>query len=207
MKRGQTIVGLDLETNGTDIATAAPIQIGIYLPNGATYETLIYWPITIDDWSEEAEKIHGLSQEDIRTSGRSREWATRNIQSFFESHDIHKPWPVGFNVGGFDMAILQHWMPELWLLFSRRTVDLNALCMYLGSIGLPRIESTNPWRWDTLKKRVKRLAKEKMDALGIEGQEHDALYDATLAYFAWEILQDMAEPWVGMVGQAKEGLI
>lgn len=212
MSKHPIVLGMDLETNGSTQPPAVPIQIGIFgiSPNGGTitYESMIYWPhLHTQHWSSEAEEIHGFSYNDMR-QGQPVSKVVADIRNLFAAQQVVKPWCTGFNVAGFDLATLGYWSGPLWNLFSHRSVDLNALCQYLGSIGLPRTDSPKPWNFQTLKKRVKRLAAAKLDADGWDRSNiHDAFYDAMLAYEVWNILQEIAEPWVGLVRQSKEGIV
>lgn len=70
--RGPTFVGLDLETNGTITWKAAPIQIGVYAPDADIFiNELIGWQGL--NWSEKAEAIHGISQDELAEFGKPPE--------------------------------------------------------------------------------------------------------------------------------------
>lgn len=190
------IVGMDLETNGADMATAVPIQIGVYDPNSTNfYDQLIYYYIQPKDWSEKAEGIHHIDHADILAYGETPEKVQETLTRWMNANELHKPWPIGWNVGGFDMAILQHHAPGIWDLFSHRTIDLNSLCKLVEMLQIPRADSPNPWKWDTLKKRVKRLAEYRASDDGWVCRPHDALYDAVTAWHSFEILIEMLKPY------------
>lgn len=60
---------IDIEASGLG-SHSYPIEVGIVLGNGATYESLITPPDNWQHWDDEAEQIHGISRETLRTQGR-----------------------------------------------------------------------------------------------------------------------------------------
>lgn len=61
---------LDFEASGLG-PRSYPIEIGIYGGPGVEYEALIKPGTTWDHWAEEAQNIHGILREDLKTNGIS----------------------------------------------------------------------------------------------------------------------------------------
>ena len=69
---------IDIEASGLG-AGSYPIEVGIVLANGFTYDSLIarhgFWT----HWDEEAERIHGITQEDLEERGRDIRTVCRDL--------------------------------------------------------------------------------------------------------------------------------
>lgn len=175
-----TYVGLDGEMSGTEIQDGARlIQIGLALENGANYNAFIN-PGELS-WSYEAEEVHGISQDRL-PSFANAEQVDANAYSFLISQGAVpnkriNTVPVGWNVGSFDMPFLKLTLPMTYSLFSRRTVDLNAICFALdGKQG----RTAKSW-----KDYSKIYATEK---IGYE-DAHDAGWDAKMSLYCFEFLR------------------
>lgn len=136
-------VGLDLETASLD---GPPIEIGLAVVRDGTIVTMsrhVPWSSAVIDkyWDEESAAIHGLSpfvaydwkaRQDAVVSDMKdwlRTWTNGQDREF---------WPVGKNVGAFDLRLLKQWMPDVAALFSHRHVELNsAMLVYAGMQGVP----------------------------------------------------------------------
>jgi len=64
------IATLDIEASGIH-AESYPIEIGISLPDGKTWCSLIKPAESWTFWSKEAEDIHGISYDELMTNGKS----------------------------------------------------------------------------------------------------------------------------------------
>lgn len=60
---------VDIEASGLG-SHSYPIEVGVVLGNGATYEALIKPPANWQHWDAEAEQIHGISLQTLRRKGR-----------------------------------------------------------------------------------------------------------------------------------------
>jgi hypothetical protein len=177
-------IGLDGEMSSSELAEGGKlIQIGISTAEG------INRSYTMNpgecQWSEEAEAVHGLTREELRFSLSPTE-IDEDLYGFLMSIGADpkrrsKTIPVGFNVGAFDMPFVKDSLPKSYSLFSRRTVDLNALCFALDY----KEENGMPVKAATWKKRAKAYAIEK---IGTENQ-HDAGWDAEMHYYCFEYLK------------------
>jgi hypothetical protein len=82
---------------------------------------------------------------------------------------------VGWNVCGFDLPYVRHYLPRLGSFISRRSVDLNAVCFtFAGGAG---------GRWKRLKRRSKRYAEERLGRA--------EWHDAAAALLAWEYFKNL----------------
>ena len=87
------------------------------------------------------------------------------------------------------MPFVQKLLPHTFSLFSRRTVDLNALCFALDG----KVDNGMPVKVDTWKKRAKLYAIEK---IGYENQ-HDAGWDAMMHLYSFEYLRNVMNGVIG----------
>ena len=177
-------VGLDGEMSGSEIDKgAALIQIGFALWNKENVE-MIHMNMNPGEmtWSEEAEKVHNIPISSVKKSSaveqvdkNAYEWLfKRGLRPEYRTTQI----AVGFNVGSFDMPFLRKYMPLTASLFSRRTVDLNALCFALdGKHGLNSLE---------YKKQAKSYAIKQIGPIGLA--EHNAGYDSLIHLYGYRYL-------------------
>lgn len=96
--------------------------------------------------------------------------------------------PVGYNISGFDMPFVNRELPQTASFFSRRTVDLNALCFALGASS--QFFDDAGMGWEGWKKRSKRYASQ---VLGTP-HWHDAGFDATAALLMFLYLHQEMRP-------------
>lgn len=61
---------IDVEASGLG-SHSYPIEVGLVLGNGTTYEALIKPPPDWQHWDKEAEDLHGISRDMLRRLGRS----------------------------------------------------------------------------------------------------------------------------------------
>lgn len=60
---------IDFEASSLDLIASYPIEVGICMPDGKLHSWLIQPHVLWLDWSESAEKIHGISRETLRQEG------------------------------------------------------------------------------------------------------------------------------------------
>lgn len=69
---------IDIEASGLG-ARSYPIEVGIVLANGLTYDSLIKPEKHWTHWDQEAESIHGISREDLFEFGRDIATVCRDL--------------------------------------------------------------------------------------------------------------------------------
>lgn len=177
-------IGLDGEMSSSELAEGGKlIQIGLFTQDG--YQLSMMINPGECQWSERAFEVHGITLESLQSAplpdevdSQVYDWL---IAVGVDTNSRGKTIPVGFNVGAFDMPFVKDSLPKSYSLFSRRTVDLNALCFALDY----KEENGMPVKAATWKKRAKAYAIEK---IGTENQ-HDAGWDAEMHYYCWEFLK------------------
>jgi len=177
-------LGLDGEMSSSELSEGGKlIQIGISTLDGNNRS------YTMNpgecQWSEQAEAVHGLSLESLQLF-RSPAEVDQDLYEFLitlgaDTKRRGKTIPVGFNVGAFDMPFVKDSLPKTYSLFSRRTVDLNAICFALDH----KEENGMPVKAETWKKKAKAYAIEK---IGMENQ-HDAGWDSLMHIYCFEFLR------------------
>jgi len=137
-------------------------------------------------WSEQAEAVHGLSLELLQAFASPPAQVDEELYEFLialgaDTKRRGKTIPVGFNVGSFDMPFVKDSLPKSFSLFSRRTVDLNAICFALDH----KEHNGMPVKAETWKKMAKAYAIQK---IGMENQ-HDAGWDSLMHIYCFEYLR------------------
>ena len=103
----EKIATLDIEAS--DIHPESyPIEIGILLPNGSSYCSLIKPPSEWLHWSVEAETVHGISREELFENGRPVDEVASVLNNFLKDKTIYSdcwvldhPWMIRlFQVAG-----------------------------------------------------------------------------------------------------------
>lgn len=175
--------GVDLETSGDSHEESVPIQIGIAIPNGESFGTLIggwNWTEPHSQWNEVAAGIHHITKEQLGEAPRSA------IADWKASEWLGKRQPdgqifcmVGWNVAGFDLPFIRHYLPDTAQHFTRRTADLNAICYAMSQ----------PFQasFDRIKRDSKSYAADQIDT---PPNWHDAEYDALASLHAFHYLQE-----------------
>jgi hypothetical protein len=193
--------GLDGEMSSADLdAGGRLIQLGVTAhqnidgtdARGDEAFSVIFNPGP-NDWALIAEGVHGFSQAEIAAAMPATE-ADDLLAAWLIEHGADpkrrgQSIPVGFNVGAFDMPHVAAVLPKTSALFSRRTVDLNALCFTLEGFAFDGEEQTMDW-WILLSKfyATRTIATLLADT---GTQAHDAGYDALLHLHAWRFLRSV----------------
>ena len=179
-------LGLDGEMSSSELSEGGKlIQIGVSTAEGRTRS----WTMNPGEcqWSEEAANVHKISREWLELCKTPAEVDSELYQFLIaigaDPKRRGKTIPVGFNVGAFDMPFLKDSLPKSFSLFSRRTVDLNALCFALDY----QEENGMPVKAETWKKRAKAYA---IEQIGAENQ-HDAGWDSLMHIYCFEYLRQI----------------
>lgn len=144
-------------------------------------------------WSEEAEAVHGYSEEEVLGFEPAAD-ADKKLVEWLKAHGVSerdKAVIIGFNIGSFDLPHIEVVLPESRKLLSHRTIDLNALCFTLEGIEY----NGNDTEWTGWKRFAKKYAERTIglshNSLNAE-QAHNALYDAYLHFYAWQFLKSVS---------------
>ena len=145
-------------------------------------------------WATRAEAVHGFTRKQIENAPLAEEvdialeeWLINNGASTTRRGETIV---TGFNVGSFDMPHLALVLPRSYAMFSRRSIDLNALCFTLD--GAKYLQDPNPLSWATWKSLAKTYSDRKIASLYQGKPEiaaHDAGYDALMHLYSWRFLQ------------------
>ena len=97
------ITTLDIEASGIH-PDSYPIEIGILLPNGESYCSLIKPTAEWSYWDEKAEAVHGLSRQMVCENGRSVNEVAKTLNQYLEGLTVYS-----------DCRVLDHpWMLRLF---------------------------------------------------------------------------------------------
>ena len=193
--------GLDGEMSGANIADGDRlIQIGVTAhlnPDGSIAPGKEVFSSLINPgemhWVARAEAVHGFTRKQIESAPPAsevdlalRQWL---IEHGADSTSRGGNFMTGFNVGTFDMPFLALTLPLSAAIFTRRTADLNAMC--LGLDGATYLNDPNPLDWSTWKSLAVTYAERTIATLfdGEELEAHDAGYDALLHLHVWRFLR------------------
>lgn len=182
------MIGFDIETTGLDPKKSGIISMGFYMPHVSLYLVNNPLPCYVD---KDALDVNGFTVEQIESFERLDDKAVAlNLASLV--HGIHfkdfkdipetNLLPVGLNVGAFDMVFLKQHFPLTASLFHYRCIDLTGIAHFVSEL------------FEVEKEEVKEASKKTISAwfsdpnmvqgnsTVIQMREHNAFYDAMLAY-------------------------
>lgn len=179
--------GLDIETTGSD-SKSEIIQIGLYTK---PYSTCRY----VSDvgqrgnfyYEPKAFEVNGFTFDRIINGKPAMEVDIELEEFFLELSKIcnvpvQNLIPVGFNVGSFDIGFVRRTFPKFSRLLNYRSIDLNAILA---------MRYKTKTEFDVAKTNAK--LKCMSEITSFDG-EHDALYDAELAYRVFWYLDEYICP-------------
>ncbi len=79
---------IDVEASGFGSASY-PIEVGLVLPDGTSYCTLIRPEANWTHWDESAEKVHQVSRETLLKTGRSASEAARDVNAHLRGMTVY----------------------------------------------------------------------------------------------------------------------
>jgi hypothetical protein len=196
--------GLDGEMSGADIESGHRlIQIGVTAHSnldGSEAKGDSYFCATMNPgemvWDTRAEGVHGFTRGEIENAQPASvvddELVSWLIQNGASQDSRGGTIAIGFNVGSFDLPHLRLVLPRTTAMFSRRTVDLNAVCFTLDGMEY----KWNQAKMDglTWKKLASTYAERTIAELNASAESaHDAGYDSLLHLHAWRFLRSVIE--------------
>lgn len=140
---GEVLISVDVETSGDSPSTGSLLSIGACLVMDPT--TGIYLelkPLPDRPWSDEAQRVHGLTAAHLATNGLEPADAMAQLESWVE--DVAGgAWAVfvGFNAP-FDWMFVADYF---WRYLGRNPFGISALdlkSLYMGRLGLSRWDET-----------------------------------------------------------------
>ncbi|MGH1485731.1 MAG: 3'-5' exonuclease [Cellvibrionaceae bacterium] len=81
------IATLDIEASGIH-PDSYPIEVGIILPNGDSYCSLIKPAPSWAYWDDDAQKIHGISQDELLSNGKSPTEVAGNLNDILQQTTV-----------------------------------------------------------------------------------------------------------------------
>lgn len=198
------IIGLDFETSHNDLVLwedykikdggARPIQIGVSFSIEDTFVSYIGQPEDEMVWHPQAAAIHNIPKETILSApapdvvdDKLFAWIKEQCGDR-DPERSHFLTPCGWNVGAYDMPFALQSLPRTHSILSRRTIDLNSVCMSMDK--LHKVDGSKAGRV-ALKKRAKAYAASVLTKHDINIGEHDAGYDAQQALLCLEYLRSV----------------
>lgn len=199
-KEKTVFVGLDIETTGIGSSPfVKTIELGLALPlptGGVERLSLdIGWPDGEFAFQPGAREVNGFSDERVR-----RALSAEKVSTFFVEQlhvrRLRNLVAVGWDVGRFDLPLLSRDLPLLMnqdpsagtVFFQRRSVDLNAICFFLGDM--------TGTGWKYWKDLAKEKSAEQARGLGWPDEPHAAGWDALTALLAFDILQEEGRAYI-----------
>lgn len=120
---------IDIESSGFG-PSGYPIEVGLALPDGKQFCSLIYPSPEWTFWDDEAEKIHRVPRDILETYGKPVDDVAEELNRLLENQTVYsdgwvvdKPWilqlfdkakiPLRFSVSALEMILTENQM-EIW---------------------------------------------------------------------------------------------
>jgi len=180
------IIVLDVETGGFDSTTDSILSLGaVVLDDDGTIVDSFHTLIQEEEINanEGALKVNGLTIERLREQGLSPRMTVTLFTEFIRRNSLpSRPTLAGHNIAGFDMGFIRrlYRLAGARMSFDYHVLDTMSAALLLKWAG--RLPVANV-KLDTLIKHF--------DIVGREGEEHNALEDATLTAKLLVALRDM----------------
>jgi hypothetical protein len=189
------LIGLDGEMSDSELTDGAVlVQIGVAFDVTERFSALLGWPVDSYFKTDRAMDVHGIDAAAIAAADPPGEVDAQLEQWLLArgaDSDKRALIAVGYNVGAFDLPFVRAYLPRTSQLLSRRVVDLNAFCLaYEGRVPY---EGSTP-TFSGWKRLAKRYSAEKLAAVGLEENWHDAGYDAASAILQLEFFASLVIP-------------
>jgi len=83
---------IDFEASSLDLIASYPIEVGICMPDGTLHSWLIQPHVLWLDWSESAEKVHGISRETLKQEGTPISDVAANLNRLLKDQVFCDAW-------------------------------------------------------------------------------------------------------------------
>lgn len=158
MNPEQTPAFIDFEASSLDLVASYPIEVGVCLPDGSIHSWLIRPHVLWQDWSESAEKIHGLPRQRLIEEGLEVSEVTAELNRLLPDTVYCDAWT-------FD----SFWLHRLYRAANKRPrFQLESVSMILDA------QEVGQWA---------ERRKDAVLALGV--QTHRAANDALILHETW----------------------
>ena len=169
---------IDFEASSLDLIASYPIEVGICMPDGTLHSWLISPHVLWQDWSESAEKIHGISREALEADGVGIDEVARALNKLlpeqvfcdawtFDSFWLHRLFRAAKINPDFQLESISA------LLDAKQVRQWSALRQQvITELGLPVHRAANDAL--ILHKTWQRIAPEDNPALSVPGRSHQA---------------------------------
>lgn len=155
------IITLDFEASGIG-ENSYPIEVGVSLTDGSTWCTLIKPLSSWQHWDSSAEKVHGISQEDLSLNGKAPLFVAKQLNNLLENMIVYS-----------DCVVLD----AIWL---RKLYDAANIHLRFKLVDMMYIMDEE--RYDKL------LATKKAIAKNLQLDRHRASNDALILQMAYQEL-------------------
>ena len=150
---------MDFEASSLDLIASYPIEVGICTPEGEQHSWLICPHVLWQDWSDSAERIHGISRDMLKTEGVPAQEVARQLNELLPAQVFCDAWT-------FD---------SFWLHRLFRAANLRP-AFQLESISM-LLDAQQVRQWSGVRQQV-------IAELGLP--VHRAANDALILHKTWE---------------------
>lgn len=150
---------IDFEASSLDLIASYPIEVGVCLGDGTLHSWLIRPHVLWQDWSESAERVHGISRETLEREGVPVTEVARALNELLKDQVFCDAWT-------FD---------SFWLHRLFRAADLTP-AFQLESISI-LLNSPEVQQWSAIRQQV-------ISELGLP--VHRAANDALILRQTWQ---------------------
>lgn len=153
---------IDFEASSLDLIASYPIEVGICMPDGTLHSWLIAPHVLWQDWSESAERIHGISRSTLDAEGSPVREVAHHLNELLPEHVFCDAWT-------FD----SFWLHRLFRAAGvRPEFQLESISMLLNTQQVRE--------WSGVRQQV-------INELGLP--VHRAANDALILHKTWEKLR------------------
>lgn len=92
MKTDKSPAFIDFEASSLDLIASYPIEVGVCLPDGTLHSWLIRPHVIWKDWSDSAERIHGISRDTLEREGTPVREVAMQLNELLDDHVFCDAW-------------------------------------------------------------------------------------------------------------------
>lgn len=175
------IVFLDFEASSLS-KKSVPIEVAWIFEDGRSRSALIRPAVDWDDWSDEAEAIHGISRELLASQGVAVERVASEMIEALTGHDLYASAPS--------------WDGK-WLSVLLRAAGFPRHALRLGKSRDAFLAAAREFMDTAAETDISTLVDEIIEKSKAETPAHRALADATLDLTRWSLVREAARKRAG----------